>query len=444
MLNDVKWRKMPIDILTNETMTYIESKMPEGYAFAPFMFYQAAMKKADDDGIFDIGDGIIFARLMRVDNTSIVFKIANLMAKMKVIYHVSPESNYCMLADWEYSRNSQPRTLQQRRQIVQNKIIEAEKHKALEEQCSDFSEEISSDSFSVPFDDKIEENVVKNSHDDKIKENVVMKNSTEREKEREIRKIDTHTQERERETEGAEETETERQTEAKTSAGLSRSPAPVSAEKKALAQKNKKTAEKQKEVEVVPVFESSNEKPAEDNSEKTGNERKTGDFATVSAMFDQFFTENSFGYQVAKGRNKVNELVDRVLSLVNKDFNASVIADTFCKEFKAMHDSEGQWKDLPLTPSMMLNNAVWEHLLSYCGKALAKKKKKKNPFIEQAELAKREVEAERDSVIQEMDAEAAKYGIALDDPHKTMKVILARQAEKTVSESPPAYEEDIF
>lgn len=365
MLNDVKWRKMPIDILTNETMTYIESKMPEGYAFAPFMFYQAAMKKADDDGIFDIGDGIIFARLMRVDNTSIVFKIANLMAKMKVIYHVSPESNYCMLADWEYSRNSQPRTLQQRRQIVQNKIIEAEKHKALEEQCSDFSEEISSDSFSVPFDDKIEENVVKNSHDDKIEENVVTKNSTERE----IRKRDTHTQERERE---------------------------------------------------------------------------TGDFATVSAMFDQFFTENSFGYQVAKGRNKVNELVDRVLSLVNKDFNAAVIADTFCKEFKAMHDSEGQWKDLPLTPSMMLNNAVWEHLLSYCGKALAKKKKKKNPFIEQAELAKREVEAERDSVIQEMDAEAKKYGIALDDPHKTMKVILARQAEKTVSESPPAYEEDIF
>ena len=62
MLNDVAWRKMPTDILTNETMTYIESQMPAGFEYAPFMFYQAALKKCDDDGIFDIGDGIIFSR----------------------------------------------------------------------------------------------------------------------------------------------------------------------------------------------------------------------------------------------------------------------------------------------------------------------------------------------------------------------------------------------
>lgn len=45
MLSDVTWRKMPTDMLTNETMTYIESQMPAGFEYAPFMFYQAALKK---------------------------------------------------------------------------------------------------------------------------------------------------------------------------------------------------------------------------------------------------------------------------------------------------------------------------------------------------------------------------------------------------------------
>ena len=89
MLDGVVWRKMPTDLLTNETMTYIESQMPKGYEYAPFMFYLAALKRADKYGSFDIGDGVIFARMMRVSDRRIVFDVALLMARYGFIKQVA-------------------------------------------------------------------------------------------------------------------------------------------------------------------------------------------------------------------------------------------------------------------------------------------------------------------------------------------------------------------
>ena len=39
MLRDVYWRQYPIDLLSDDKMTYIESFMPEEYKYAPYMFY---------------------------------------------------------------------------------------------------------------------------------------------------------------------------------------------------------------------------------------------------------------------------------------------------------------------------------------------------------------------------------------------------------------------
>ena len=100
MLRDVYWRQYPIDLLNDEKMGYIESQMPAGYEYAPYMYYITALKLADDDGIFDLDDGIIFARLMRVDNIQIVFDITNLMRQYKIIYRLSDDSNLCGIVDW--------------------------------------------------------------------------------------------------------------------------------------------------------------------------------------------------------------------------------------------------------------------------------------------------------------------------------------------------------
>ena len=89
MLRDVYWRQYPIDLLNDEKMGYIESLMPTGYEYAPYMYYITALKLADDDGIYDLGDGIIFARLMRVQNPELVFFVTNLMRQYKIIYRLS-------------------------------------------------------------------------------------------------------------------------------------------------------------------------------------------------------------------------------------------------------------------------------------------------------------------------------------------------------------------
>ena len=47
MLRDVYWRQYPIDLLSDDKMTYIESFMPEEYKYAPYMFYITALKIDD-------------------------------------------------------------------------------------------------------------------------------------------------------------------------------------------------------------------------------------------------------------------------------------------------------------------------------------------------------------------------------------------------------------
>ena len=114
MLRDVYWRQYPIDLLSDDKMTYIESFMPEEYKFAPYMFYITALKLADDNGIFDLEDGIIFARLMRVKSRALVFQIANLMRQHKIVYRLSDDTTLMQIADWTYS-DKKVRTAEERR-----------------------------------------------------------------------------------------------------------------------------------------------------------------------------------------------------------------------------------------------------------------------------------------------------------------------------------------
>lgn len=121
MQNEMVWRKMPRNIFVNPNFGYIASCLPREYESAAYMFYLVALSVADDNGIFDLEDGVIFSRLMHVDSVEIVFKIANLMMKRKVITR-SGNSTICMLLDWEYSSKEKPRTLAERRGIVQQQI----------------------------------------------------------------------------------------------------------------------------------------------------------------------------------------------------------------------------------------------------------------------------------------------------------------------------------
>lgn len=435
MLDDVTWRKMPIDILTNENMVYIENKMPEGHKQAPFMFYMAMLKKADNDGIFDLEDGQIFAQLMRVESTSIVFKVAGLMAQRKMIYHISDKSNKCLIADWDYPKGTQPRTLAERRAIVQRQIEESMQHKTINTFNSP-EEEIENVSFICPdddkksknvvinvFDDKKAKNVVKNTDDDKNKENVV---TLEREIEREIRERDKrHTQERESLREG--------EKEACASAGYVENPAPAPAEKEASARENTEKAEPKDKKPDVSTKEV--EKPKNKTSSaktKTSVEQETGGLDEVIAVLEEFFVNNSFGYDREKGHSEVKKLATRIKALETKSLTGPRIAFLMADKFKTMHDKDEHWKGIPVHPTLWMKPTVWAVLLSAVGDKV-KAKSVKSVFLEEAEKAKKECEEEQSELVAYTDLLYKEYGI---DPSNPNRATLLMQAKSQKSAMP--------
>ena len=436
MLSDVTWRKMPTDMLTNETMTYIESQMPAGFEYAPFMFYQAALKKADDDGSFDLEDGILFARLMRVPDVKLVFKIAILMVKRGIISQVQKGSNLCLLTDWEYSKGTASRTMAERRAIVARKIEAAQMHNSepsFVAMPSDNAPE------SPVFDDKIQENVVKNSFDDKNQKNVVkntnsVKNdssaiSLEREKEREREeKEHTHT---EREIESLR----GRERDASASAGASMAPAPAPAETEEALARDSEESEIEQETEitaVVPEFSTVN-LASEAISVANGEEQKeSGDlteFEVVCAFLESFFIANCFGYDQKRGKKLVKLIAEKIMALEGNGHKATKIAEICCEAFKKMHDEPGQWKDIPLQPVYMAKDGVWAHILTYAGKKLNKKGSKNNTFFENAKKAQKAADEERAELIAQTEGEYRKYGIDPKDPNRVQKLMMARRPQ---------------
>lgn len=428
MLSDVTWRKMPTDILTNENMTYIESHMPKGLEYAPFMFYQAALKKADNDGIFDIEDGVIFARLMRVPSPAIVFQIVNLMGQRRMLYREST-SSLCYLADWEYT-TGKGRTLAERRMIVQQKIKEmAMMPKAAELKARQNAEIPPFEPFESPenvqkplYDDKNAENVAKNTFDDKTPAEC---RDIEREKERERER---HTQ-RDRESMREE----ERKKDASASAEFPIDSAPAPAKRKEPLGKEKK----QKKIDVVPEpFQVTDTTSLVNGalSENQDEEKKTADFLSVVNLLEAFFIQNSFGYDLKKGHKQLDQVAFNILK-IKTDEPFEIIAGKICDIFLKMHNSEGPWKDIPLQPALLNKSAVWAYILSQLGKQL--KPAKRNSI---SKLMKEyEIKAEKEAI--ELDAEIngeyLKYGISPDDPNKSVKLLQKKAAEQSTKTDEP-------
>lgn len=437
MINEALWRRCPTNLLADETMLFIEKQLPPDFAYAPYMFYQACLKKADVDGIFDLEDGVIFANLMRVPSVQLVFKIAELMVKRKIIYQIKPGVNKCMLADWDYNKNDVKRSMEERRAIAQRQIEEAGRRNSVSSfsyNAPEYAEDIPKSSFSCSYDDKNAENVVKSGMDDKNAENVDKnafddKNtksvvSIEREKERKIDNIDkkhTHTQ------------HIERQTDAGTSAGQDESPATVPAKKKkALAEEKQPEAEKQKDNLSDSAPDTSTDTLASEAIQvSVGNEQDTGRDSVnnlVESVLVSFFKQENLGFDVDKGKGLISQIAVDIVNLATEKHPADRIAWLICQEFKLMHDSPGNWKDIPLFPVYMVKPSVWAYILTQVNKKL--KAGKKSKFLQEAEVAAKEAEQEQKAVVDEFNRAYVEHGIDPNDPLKVQKLMRAKSQEQ--------------
>lgn len=457
MLTEGAWRKLPKDLLVDEDFNYIESLLPRQYAYAPYMFYLAALRKADDNGIFDVEDFVIFSRLMRVDDIEIVKTIVNGMISRHIIWHETRESSICGFISWETSDvdAKKARPLSDRRKIVQEKIKEQEKNS---EKFVEFATEPTSaaqnaqngqraaekrndapqamppegaetadfdGNFSCPKNDKNAKNVVNDFYDDKNAKNVVEKIETERKKEKQEEKEKTHTLEQRKERES--------EKEAVTGYGPLVSPPPVTAERTAAVAETKTTdSEEQQEIQT---YDASCSEDAETLAEEAlslggGVSEESADSA-LFAYLNDFFVKNCNGYKPKQSAHAIRQLCAEIKGLSDA-YNPPVeVAGVLCSEFKRMCDGQRAqyWKGQALLPSYMLKTRCWMELLQYAGKILATNTAN-NKFMAEAKKAEAEYLAEKAAISVAVRDELLKYNIDPDAPDAQRLLLIAKSREQ--------------
>ena len=132
MLNDLAWRKVPRNIIRNKDLDYISSLMPERLTAAPMLLYFIMYCKADDDGVVDLEDGVIYSRLTHIATPREVLDIAALMTRRKLLIPVMDGTNVYLIDDWDIPMRpgTKPaRTMEERRANVAAKIRAEQEHK---------------------------------------------------------------------------------------------------------------------------------------------------------------------------------------------------------------------------------------------------------------------------------------------------------------------------
>ena len=450
MLRDVYWRQYPVDLLSDDKMACVEAELPDELKYAPYMFYCAALKLCDDDGVFDLDDGVIFARLMRVKDVSTVFEIANLMRKRRIITRLFDDSNLCGLVDWTYS-DKKTRTIEERRKIVKASI-EKEKAKATSNldfskdgrvgryndipqaesrvgKCNDIPQATVLEEkpkmegtaapqagvFLLHENDKNCENVVKEVFDDKNAKNVVnIQYNTDNTIHTDIQTTHTHIQQL-------------------SGYGPIEGPPPDNCSNRP-------------DVAGKTYEQTQNSNIANTDEDACGGEEismladqalqisqgmdEEKDKGALIAYLNDFFVKNCYGYKPKQSAYAVKKLAEEIANLSDEVNPPLEVASVMCSEFKKMCEGgrEEYWKGMPLLPANMIKARALAELIQYAGKILATNQNG-NKFLSAAEKAKREYEAEKNLVGDEMRKEFIKYNIDPEDPQANKKLLLEKAKE---------------
>ena len=423
--NEMLWRKLPIGIIRDEDMDLIADQLPRELRAAPYMFYLTALCKADNDGIFDLEDGVIFARLMRIGTPEDVFTIANLMMKRKIILRAG-ETTRCILTAWNYPKLEKPRTLEDRRAVVA-KQIEEEKRNIIdvEFKVKDASANLEPPVFFGPKNDKKQENVVMDFFDDKNTKNVVQNIQTEREKERiEREREETHTEQKDK-------TETEKLALQAFDVALRASTKEYS-EEIPEAKNEEQTLQREDPGITEPntLAEQANEWENEE-----GGESKNGSFEAVSEALTNFFTKNCLGFNKAMNQEELHALTNRILSLGNKRNPPEIVVGVLLGCFQKLTEDKGYWQGMPLTPQQLLKPGTYAHVLNQTNKILNASQVNEAWISEEKKYAEQAAK-DQEAVGNSFDNEYLKYGISPSDPNK-VRLLMQAKANESKETDPP-------
>lgn len=449
MLRDVYWRQYPIDLLSDDNMACVEALLPDDQKHIPYMVYIAALKLCDDNGVFDIDDGVVLARLTRVKDVRTVLDVVNLMRQRKILYRLFDGSSLCGLVDWTYA-DKKSRTIDERRRLVAERI---EKEQARAGIDKDFTlpgmqaapmtapkEPAAPETETAPAadaslcaeNDKNAKNVVISGMDDKNAENVVktqystvQDNTLHNTVQKDIQ-TNTHTQQQ-----------------APGYGPLEGPPPEACQDTNAVGVKIQNDNTKNSDTltggnaycgdDVTTLAEEALREAARKDVEDTGQ-------ASLIGYLNEFFVKNCYGFKKNQSVNAMNTLAGKILELSDDVNPPGTVASVLCSEFKKM--CEGQrgkhWKDMPLLPARMINANVWAVLVQHAGKILATSKNQEL-FIQAAKKAEAECEADKGLVYDAIREEYVKYNIDPEDPNAQKLLLMAKSRE---AEAKRAEDED--
>lgn len=426
MADELAWRKFPRNAPRNVELDYVAELVSMKYpdkpyiAMAPLQFYTIAYCMADDDGVVDIDDGIIFSRLMqKVIAPDEIIYIAELMAKRKVLIHII--DGVYFIADWEapQRKDNFPRkaqTAEERRAAVAEKIRK------------EHQEKYAQNNIQVDFD-KIENNVETKSFfcnlNDKNEKNVAT--YREREKERKIEE----TREREAEqTDRREIEEIERRethTERGTLSLVSNSSSVQEAESQ--RQEDSKTGRTEdKSTTGISLAEQALQTESEQSQVYQEVERSTA-AKQVQEQLSAFFTKKNIGYNEAGHETHIAELANRILAVSSKDNPPNMIANIICGQFEKLTQTEGYYFGMAILPENLLKRGPYATVLQAVSKILSNKgnhetwDKEVEKYLQQAAQIHSEVDGW-------MNEEFKRYGIDPNDPQRQFELMRAKAAER--------------
>lgn len=428
--NSKPWAKIPTDLLENKAMNRAEKMLAPELKSAPVLLYLAGATKADDDGIFDIGDGEEFASLIKVESPENVRQVAEAMVKLRIFAHV-PESSIFLFVEWEYTTRQAGKTLRNRFNTA------CELWKARQEEASFFNPK-STNVDAVRNDIKALQNKRFNTILREVNEcsNTIQpapdenpQNRREREDKREteqiIPEIEKSTHTRVEGVGGEELPEASELPDGSTASGN---------ESSSENEQSNETTEKLITVpdwRIVPDTDAVEKPlPSDIDKEKVDassvpeeNEKIKGE---VVGVFNAFFREVNVAYNTAKGMKLVEFAATELVGSVKKLEDAPALARSMCAEFQKMHDAPepNKWHGIPLYPAYMTKETVWQALLS----------RAKLPDNNTVTYAHPLTEEEREETEKWIMQQCEDYGINPDSSNPLMQIVLAKRKAESVGE----------
>ena len=439
--NSKPWAKIPTDLLENKAMIRTEKELAPELRAAPVLLYLAGATKADEDGIFDIGDGEEFAALIKADKPETVFAVASAMVKFRIFAHV-PDSTIYLFAEWEYTTRQNGKALENRFNIARSQWEKKQKESSFfavynkvntqRKNIADTSAEclntiqprVNECSNTI----RPAENANPQIRKEQIRETRAEQNISELEK-------TTHTR-----VEGV-----EGEIPPAVSEPIMDSPTAGSKINQDFEQMEAETKDRINalNVQILPEDESSdatdsagdNVQETEDASFVPKSDKKN--MGELVETLQKFFAENNAGYNASKGLKTVEQIADELLESADTPEKAADLARKMCFEFKKMHDApEGdRWHNVPLFPAYMAKEAIWSQLLSRVSRIYGTVKEPKPlDIVAQAEKDRQEVLAEREEFGDQFDAEYIRYGIDPKDPNRSAKLFQAKMKSNSYVE----------